>query len=130
MSAIFKLKAKLGEHPHVRFVDDANTLRIPPVDPEGFEVALYEHSGAVTVAFAGWHEDCDDPDDAVHLVGMGLSDAVRLKVHSRGGHDYKWTLEVREPSGWRKTSVTGLLFFRFWKRASVRYLQNQFLRAH
>ena len=42
VSAIAKLNAKLGEHPHVRFVDEANTLRIPPVDPEGFEVALYE----------------------------------------------------------------------------------------
>jgi hypothetical protein len=67
----------------------------------------------VIVFFAGWHEDCDDPDDAVHLVGMGLSDAVRLKVNSSGGHDYKWTLEVREPSGWHETSVTGCCSFAF-----------------
>ena len=58
MSTISKLKAKLGEHPHVRFVDEGNTLRIPPVDPEGFEVELYERGGAVTVFFAGWHEEC------------------------------------------------------------------------
>lgn len=129
MTAIAQLKAKLGEHPHVRFVEQGNSLCIPAVEPNGFEVALYEHSGALIVAFAGWHEDCGSADEAVHLVGMGLSDAVRLKVQSRGGHDYKWTLEVSEPSGWRELSVTGLLFFRFWQRASVRHLQNRVLGA-
>lgn len=129
MSAIAQLKAKLGEHPHVCFVEQANSLCIPAVEPNSFEVELYEHGGALSVSFAGWHEDCGSADEAVHLVGMGLSDSVRLKVHSRGGHDYKWTLEMRDSSGWREVSVTGLLFFRFWHRASVRHLQNRFLGA-
>jgi hypothetical protein len=128
VSAISKLKARLSAYPDVRFVEDANSLRIPLVDADGFDVALHEADGAWTVSFAGWHEECGSADEALDLVGMGLSDSVRLKVFSRGGADYKWTLEVRESSGWREESETGLLFFRFWRRPSIRYLQNRVLR--
>jgi len=83
VSAIATLKSKLGQYPHVRFVEEANTLRILPVNPDGFEVALFERGGAWNVSFAGWHEDCGTADEAVDLVGVGLSDAVRLRASRR-----------------------------------------------
>jgi hypothetical protein len=76
------------------------------------------------VYFEEWHEGCPSEESALELFAMGLSDAVRLGVTSRGGRAYKWTAEFREGDGWRAYSTTGLLFCRFWRPPVFRYLQN------
>jgi len=56
----------------------------------------------------------------------GLSDAFRLRVTSRGGVDYWWSLEIREAGGWIGGSTVGLVRHPFWKKKITRYLQNNY----
>lgn len=37
---------------------------------------------------------------------------------------YKWAAESREDGDWEMFSETGLLFFPYWRRSEIRYLQN------
>ncbi len=77
----------------------------------------------------GWHAhfDATQIETALNCFAFGLSDTARLEVHSRGGRDYRWTLEVFEDGVWRPDSTTGLLFFRFWRMKTVRYLRNSMI---
>jgi hypothetical protein len=60
----------------------------------------------------------------------GLSDAVRLKVTSRGGVDYRWTIQFREGYGWIGGDSVGILRYPFWKKKAIRYLQNDYFLAN
>jgi len=125
------LQAKLVKYPHVRHELAGNRIDIHPLDARGFRVSLIEHEPAAryTVAFEGWHEEFSDPAEVLECAVFGLSTGSRLEVWSRGHVDYRWTLEGQRGSEWVPVSTVGLLFFPFWRRARVRYLQNRVLEA-
>jgi hypothetical protein len=121
--AVEKVRERLAGNAGVRLAVEADSIRAVPVDGGGFEVGLATRAGRYTVWFAGWHEEFDSEREALDCLAFGLSRRCRLKVLSAGGLDYRWTVEYRRDGGWVEESVTGLLFWPFWKPRAVRYLQ-------
>jgi hypothetical protein len=124
--AIAAIQEKLRKYPDLRSELGADFIEILPGDDRGFMVGLHDHGGTISVYSDGWHEDdFKDKEEALDCFALCLSDGARLKVLSRGGFDYCWTLEVREESEWVRYSTTALLFFPFWRRRVTRFLQNR-----
>jgi hypothetical protein len=125
MDVVEKIRQRLAGNPDVRLIVEANSIRVVPVREDGFEVGLAAYDGGRrTVWFAGWHEEFEGEDEALQCVGFGLSRRCRLKVHSAGGFDYRWTAEYLFDEHWAEDSTTGLLAWPFWKKRTVRYLRN------
>jgi hypothetical protein len=120
------IREKLRKYPELSVVDTDDAITVKTLAPDGFAVSFHSGDGEYTVYMEGWHAhfDASQLDTALNCFAFGLSDCARLKVHSRGGRDYRWSLEIYEDEAWRTDSTTGLLFFRFWRRKTVRYLRN------
>lgn len=129
MSAIETIRAKLQKYPQLRYDHTPDSITVEPASPDGFFVTLQEGGGSYTVSFDGWHEHFDSEAEALNCFAFGLSDECRLRVTSRGSSDYCWTVQHLVDGDWRDGSETGLIFFPFWRRRSVRFLQNRVLRA-
>lgn len=125
-SPLDAIREKLLKYPQLSVVDGGDRITVEAQTPDGFDVSFDAGGDEYTVSMAGWHAHFDPSqiDTALNCFAFGLSDAARLKVHSRGGRDYCWTLEAFEDGEWRPDSTTGQLFFRFWRRKTVRYLRN------
>ncbi len=128
MNPIEELKRRLDELPGARYEADSNSISVLPQNSHGFNVTLLQNSEAsYTVFFNGWHEDFEDVEETVNVFGLGLSDECRLKEYRRGNIAYKWTVETLEDGQWLEHSTTSLLFFPFWRKREVQYLQNKLL---
>jgi len=128
MNLIDDIKTRLSRYPHIRYESDASSITVFPHSPDGFAVTLVVNDGNLyTISFEGWHEDFEG-EEALNVFAFGLSYECRLKEYRRGNFAYKWTVEYLDDEGqWREESTTGLLLFPFWKRSTVRYLQNNLL---
>lgn len=129
MNLIDDIKTRLSKYPHARYESDASSITVFPHSPDGFAVTLVVNDGNVyTISFQGWHEDFEGEEEALNVFAFGLSYECRLKEYRRGNFAYKWTVEYLDDEGqWQEESTTGLLLFPFWKRSTVRYLQNNLL---
>jgi len=124
MSPIEEIKARLSKYPGVLVEADSHSVRVIPNSPTGFEVEFSMNRDSYIVAFEGWHENFADQTEALNCFAFGLSDKCRLKEYRRGNFPYKWTVEFLDGEQWTKESTTGLLLFPFWRKRTVRYLQN------
>jgi hypothetical protein len=113
----------------MHFVETRHSIEIAPVDSNGFVVALRESGGRVTVNFDGWHEGFASEMDALNCFAFGLSESCRLRVAYRGAMAVRWAVEAQCEGDWRSDSETGLILVPFWRRRSVRHLQNHWLPA-
>ncbi len=121
--AVFKaIKKKLLKYPDLKYEQDDNSLAVMPEG--GFTVSIYENETGYTVCLEGWHKEFSDHDDALNCFAFGLSDQCRLKILQRGRFPYKWTLQYLEGDDWVDDTTTGLMFFPFWRKKTVVYLQN------
>ena len=125
-SPLDAIREKLRGYPQLSVADGGDRITVAAQTADGFDVSFDASGDEYTVYMAGWHAhfDPDQIDTALNCFAFGLSDTARLKVNSRGGRDYCWTLEAFEDGEWRTDSTTGQLFFRFWRRKTVRYLRN------
>lgn len=129
-SSIADFKARLADHPDVRVEEATGRLEIMPSDENGFGIILVDDGDGWTVTFGGgWHEHFKSPEEAIDCAGFGLSDRCRLRVDARGGFAHRWTVEHFDGRTWSDESTTGLMFFPFWRRKSVCYLQNTVIRT-
>lgn len=130
-SPLDAIREKLRKYPQLSVVDTVDSITVKALTPEGFAVSFHSGDGEYTVAMEGWHAhfDATQIETALNCFAFGLSDTSRLEVRSRGGKDYRWTLEVFEDGAWRQDSTTGLLFFRLWRKKTVRYLRNAVIAA-
>jgi hypothetical protein len=94
---------------------------------DGFEVGLVVHGSEYLVSFDAWHVELASEAEALNLFALGLSDHCRLKEYRRGAFAYKWTMEYLADGEWTEDETTGLLVFPFWRKATMRYLQNRIL---
>ena len=126
MQPLEKIREKLSAHPELLVRDEGESLTITASQPHGFDVSFAQDDDGYVVSFGPWHEHFSqsDADSALECFAFGLSENSRLRVHSRGGVDYRWTLEALEDGSWRTYSTTCLLLFPYWRRRNVRYLQN------
>jgi hypothetical protein len=126
VSIIARIKEKLLKYPDVKYTSSDSHLEVQPSDG-GFSVAIHASDGKHTVAFEGWHEHFDDEDTALECFAWGLSDECRLEVSYRGAFPTSWTVQSLQDGEWVSDSTTGLLFIPFWRRRTVRHLQNAVL---
>lgn len=126
MTPIARLRAKLARHPELAVRDEGERITVPARSPDGFDVAFAADADGCTICFGPWHEhfEAAEVESALCCFAFGLSGQARLRVESRGGVDCKWTLEVLEAGEWKTHSETGLLFYPFWARRSIRHLRN------
>ena len=128
MNPIVELKDRLQKYPNIRFAESESKIEIFPNDEAGFEIALIDDGDQCTVTFdGGWHKHFETPEEAVECVSFGLSDRCRLKTEMRGEYPQKWTVEYLDGETWHEASITGLIFFPFWRRKSIIYRQNNLI---
>ena len=130
MNLIDDIKVRLNKYPDARYQSDASSITVFSESSDGFSITLVvNHGNSYTISFEGWHEDFEAEEEALNAFALGLSVQCRLKEYRRGNFAYKWTVEYLDDEGqWKEESTTGLLLFPFWKRSTVRYLQNNLLR--
>jgi hypothetical protein len=133
MNLISQIKEKLKDKPEIKYDENPGELTILPADESGFHITVYLEKNEIMVCFEGWHQHYakTDTEEAFNCVGFGLSDHCRLIVHSKGKTDYKWTAQMKDPGNgkWKFAGTTCLLWYPFWKRKRVRYLQNQTIKV-
>lgn len=128
MNLIDDIKVRLNKYPEARYESDASSITVFSESSDGFSVTLVvNHGNSYTISFDGWHEDFETEEEALNVFAFGLSDQCRLKEFRRGTFAYKWTLESLNEGQWQEESTTGLLIFPFWRKSTVRYLQNSLL---
>lgn len=127
-SVIENLKEKLNKYPDVPYTFDETSISFP-ASIGGFGIMLETHEGGATVNFGVWHEEFEDENEAIDVVGFGLSEMCRLRILSRGQSDYKWIVEEKEDTGWEQKGEVGLLFWPFWRKKTERILQNHYIKA-
>ena len=95
MSSIEKIKAKLNEHPEIKFEVMSNFLCVPSTSDSEFDVAIEEYNSEITITADGnWHEHyrMSEEDEAVDVFGLLLSPGARLQITMRGNTQCKWEL--------------------------------------
>lgn len=126
-----KIEERLKHYPGSRYKISEDSITVFPVDENGFDVSLFvsemDSQTLYTVYYDGWHEEFSDEDEAQECFAYGLSSECRLKEFSCGGEPYKWTLEYKTEDGWEEHSTTALIFTKFWRKRTKRYLQNDLL---
>ena len=122
MSVISRIVEKLKKYPELDYVQEESSISVTPSG--GFSVWLTENDNNITVGFNGWHEEFTEQEGAFDCFAFGLSSECRLKVYSRGTTEYKWVVQALKEKEWYDDSETGLLFFPFWRKKQITYLQN------
>ena len=129
MSAIADVKQKLARYPQIHYVETSHSIEVPPASSDGFAVALSESEGKFTVNFDGWHEVFATDSEALNCFAFGLSASCRLRVAYRGSMPIRWAVESLSDGKWVSDSTTGLVFVPFWRKKTIRHLQNHWLPA-
>jgi len=129
MNVIAQIIHVLKQYPEVRYEFRSDAIRALAADASGYEVALLmQPQPCYTVCLATWHMEFADENSAIGTFLGGLTEGYRLKVASRGGTDYRWTIQYQESYGYRDGSTVVTFNFKFWRRKKIRYLQNHLLR--
>jgi hypothetical protein len=128
MNVIEQIIDILKQYPEVRYEFRSDAIRALAADANGYEVALLmQPQPCYTVCLSTWHMEFADQNSAIGTFLGGLTEAYRLKVSSRGGRDYSWTIHYRD-YGYSDGSTVVTFNFKFWRRKNIRYLQNHLRR--
>ena len=123
-----EILATLEKYPQARYEKSDNSIRVIPSLREGFEVVLEEvWENHFSVSFDHWHEDFYTLQEAVDCFLLGLSNRCRIKVESKGGAPFRWTVECLDDSQWRERSSNSVWTHRFMSPVTTAYLQNDLL---
>jgi hypothetical protein len=123
-----EILATLGKYPQVRYEKRENLIRVLPSTREGFAVVIEEvFENHFSVSFDHWHEDFYNLEEAVDTFLLGLSNHSRVKVESKGGVPFRWTVEYLDDTQWRERSSNSVWTHRFLSPATTAYLQNDLL---
>ena len=123
---IERISGELERHAIACMREDDGAIAVAPSSPTGFEARAWAGDDGATVWLGGWHEHFDDEDLALKCFLWGLTDKCRLKVVFRGQMDCTWVTQGRRENAWEDDQVVGLILVPFWRRKSVRYLQNDY----
>ena len=120
---------KFSNRPGLKTDLTGNTFSIIPSDPSGFKLWIREDKGRkFTVGFDRWQETFNDATQALACFALGLSKDCRLKVVSRLGARYHWTVQQYVGGLWVDGSVHVEKIVSIWPLRKIEYLQNDFLR--
>jgi hypothetical protein len=124
MTIIEKVRARLQDHPDLKYRETGKSITVDAPSATGFSVSLHAVSNEFVVHFDGWHEHFATESDALNCFAFGLTGGCRLKVFRRWKFEYCWTLQRLTDQGWQEDSTTGLFFFPFWGQREIIYRQN------
>lgn len=116
---------KLKKYPNVEYDAGEDFIEVLAVSNSGFLVSFEDFDSEKIVSFSGWHEHFFDEKEALNCFAFGLSKKCKLEVHLRGDFEYKWIVHSLEGENWIVDSEVGLLFRPFWKKHSIKVLQNK-----
>ena len=124
-----KILEKLKNHPDIIYSVTDNSVTVTPHDNNGFPVTLTCcGDNYFVVAYDFWHEEFNNEKEALNCFLFGLSDECKLKVSKSGQRLFKSTVEFCDNGVWTASSTTGRINFTFWKKTTVDYLQNHFIK--
>lgn len=124
---------KLNKYPDVKFYKKNDSeLEIFCRDDKGFDILLQTDPRENTLYFGIFHWHFDNTEDEINemlnQLVFGLTGIARLKVFSKNGKAYKWTLQIQDRDGnWFDNETMGLMNFNFWTKAEINYLRNDLL---
>ena len=120
---------KFSNRPGLKTDLTGNTFSIIPSELGGFKLWIREDKGRkFTVGFDQWQETFNDATQALACFALGLSKDCRLKVASRLGARYQWTVQQYVGGLWVDGSVHVEKIVSIWPFRKIEYLQNDFLR--
>jgi hypothetical protein len=134
MNPIDQIRKILTDYPHLKVIDKPNLIAVLSEDENGFDVTFEERKRCFIVSFGQWHEHLKKNNHgsqlSIDLFRFGLSNSCRLKVHSKGGTDYKFELEYLDSlkNEWMKGESLSLSFYPFWKTKQTRFLHNNIIK--
>src|SRR2546430_348492 len=118
----------LGKCPLAQYEQRKDSVRVLPGSPEGFEVVIEQiWENHYSVTYGGWHEDFYSLEEALGCFFLGLSNHCRLKVCSKDGKPFRWTVEYWTDPDWRGRCPKGTSLRRLLTPAVTAYLQNDLL---
>lgn len=97
---------------------------VPKKSDSGFTLKLEATEAGFVVHYDGWSETFTCEMQAMDCLVFGLSDKCRLKVFTREGEAYRWTVEYFADGQWLERSTVGLCSFPLWQERSIEYKQN------
>ncbi len=105
------------------------TLTIHCKKEHGFDMVLETDFGENTLYFNDfhWHFDNSEPEieEMLNLLLSGLTGTARIKVFSKKGAAYKWTLETQDNDGqWNAQDTMSVMSPGIWHKTEIYYLQN------
>jgi hypothetical protein len=119
---------KFSGHPGLKTEHTENVFAILPKDENGFKLWIREEKGRkFTVGFDRWQETFNDATQALACFALGLSKDCRLKVYSRLGARYHWTVQQYQGGLWVDGAVHVEKIVSIWPFRKTHYLQNDFL---
>lgn len=121
-----EIRLRLAHHPDLAIVDRGRSITVSTGAATGFDVWFSDAREEFVVGLGGWrgHFDKDEAELALEYFLFGLSDRCRVRVDSRAGIDYKWTVEALEDGAWVTDATTSIFWARFWRPKETRYLSN------
>lgn len=126
MTPIEQIESKLKKYPWIKYFTKENSIEVNEVNENGFSVSFIEEGNEYSVYLGPCHWHFEDLDEALNYFGFGLSTKCRLREIIRG-QPYKWIVEQKSDKGWEQVNLTGLLFFRFWKKREEKIYQNSLI---
>jgi hypothetical protein len=123
---IDEIRARLRQHPEVRYVASTDTLRMEAPQPGGFPIYIRRDATAGWDVTFGEGLQChfDDAAAAAEFFSFGLSDQCRLREIRRGSVVHRAYAERHTESGWEVVQETVRLLYPFWRRPSEYIFQN------
>jgi len=120
-----ELLGTLRKYPQIQFEHGDHFIRVHPTTPDGFEVAIEEvWENHFSVSYGRWQQDFYNAEEAADYFLLGLSNRCRLKVQSKDGVPFRWTVEYLDDANWRERSTKSGWSYRFFASATTAYLQN------
>ena len=118
----------LEKCPLAQYALGKDLVRVLPATPDGFEVIIEQiWENHYSVTYGGWHEDFYSLEEALGCFFLGLSNHCRLKVCSKNGKPFRWTVEYWTDPDWRERSTKATWSHRILTPAVTAYLQNDLL---
>src|SRR6478672_10815618 len=98
MQPLEAIRGKLSAHPELLVRDDGHSVTVIASGPNGFDVSFAHEDDGYLVSMGAWHDHFPTTEaaSALDCFAFGLSDSCRFRVHTRGGVDYRWTMEALE----------------------------------
>ncbi len=118
----------LGKYPQIRHEKSDNLIRVAPSTRDGFEVVIEEiWEDHFSVSYDRWHEDFYNLEEAIDCFFLGLSNHSRLKVQSKDGSPFRWTVEYLDDTQWKERSSNSVWNYHFLSPVTSSYSQNDLL---